>query len=197
MIGLSGLRVTGLVVTFYTALLAGANPVLAAAVPDAPRAGDMRKAVLHDQPVAVSSAPYFDLSGDARQLDAWKGRVSIVNFWATWCAPCRAEMPSLDALAAAYEGQVNVVAIATGRNPRPALDRFMTDAEITRLPVWLDPKSALAREMGVVGLPVTVILDADGQEIGRLTGEADWNSPDAHALIDALIAGQPQAPTAP
>jgi hypothetical protein len=81
-----------------------------------------------------------------------------------------------------------VIAIATGRNNPDSIDDFLAEAEITDLATWLDPKSKLAAAMNVPGLPVTVVLDRDGHEIARLLGGADWNSPDAHALIDALLA---------
>jgi thiol-disulfide isomerase/thioredoxin len=114
--------------------------------------------------------------------------VVVLNFWATWCAPCRAELPALDALAAEMAPDVAVLAVATGRNPPAAIDRFRAEAGIVNLPLLLDPKAALAREMGVIGLPVTVLLDRDGNEVARLIGEADWSGAEARAVLAHLAA---------
>jgi thiol-disulfide isomerase/thioredoxin len=127
------------------------------------------------------------LDGAAWSLAARRGRWVVVNFWATWCAPCRREMPALDALARERGGDdLAVLAIATGRNAPEAIAAFREEAGIATLATYTDPKSELARAMGVPGLPVTVILDRDGDEIARLLGDADWNAPEARALIDYL-----------
>lgn len=81
-----------------------------------------------------------------------------------------------------------VLTIATSRNPPPKMKAFFDDIGVTNLPLHRDPKSMLARQMGVLGLPVTVILNPEGQEVGRLTGDADWASDDARAVLDALMA---------
>jgi thiol-disulfide isomerase/thioredoxin len=129
------------------------------------------------------------LDGTEHRLSDWQGRVVVLNFWATWCAPCRVEMPMLDALQAEFGGpDFAVVPVATGRNAPEGIQRFYAEAGIRDLPVFLDPRQALAREMAVLGLPVTVILNRDGQEVGRLTGEADWHSDSARAIVAELIA---------
>jgi hypothetical protein len=83
---------------------------------------------------------------------------------------------------------VAVVTVATGRNPPAAVTRFFEEIGVESLPVLLDPKSALARQMGVLGLPLTVILNPEGQEIARLIGDAEWDGVNARAMLDALIA---------
>jgi hypothetical protein len=98
-------------------------------------------------------------------------------------------MPALEALETSLGGpDFAVVTVATGRNALPAIEKFFAETGVTRLPVLLDAKSGLARDMGVLGLPVSVLLDREGREVGRLTGEADWNAPEARALLAALIA---------
>ncbi|MFC7702939.1 TlpA disulfide reductase family protein [Plastorhodobacter daqingensis] len=173
----------------YTALALGANAAAAQESLQALRDGDMRKLSFHDMPRMVPDIALLD-AGDAEQrLSDYHGKIVVLNFWATWCAPCRHEMPSLDRLEAALGGpDLAVVPVATGRNPVPAIERFFTEAEVTRLPILRDPRSALSREMGVLGLPVTVILDRDGREVARLTGDADWDSASAKAILAALIA---------
>lgn len=168
----------------YTLALIGATPAAAdRAAAEAARAGDMRKLVIHAEPRAFPEAALVTLDDSPRSLAEWRGQWVVVNFWATWCAPCRHEMPSLDALAGS--GQP-VVTIATGRNPVPSIQRFWEETGITHLPALRDPGSALARQIGVIGLPVTVILNPEGQEVARLTGDADWSTPDAKAVLAAL-----------
>jgi len=98
-------------------------------------------------------------------------------------------MPSLDRLQAAMPG-IAVLPVATGRNSVEAIERFYGDAGIKTLPVLRDPKSELARNMGVMGLPVTVILNPDGKEVARLIGDAEWDSDSAKAVLAALVAGR-------
>lgn len=173
-----------LLAVLYTVALFGATPAAAdRAAAEAARAGDMRKLVIHAAPQPFPAAPLLMLDDSPRSLDEWRGQWVVVNFWATWCAPCRHEMPSLDALAAS--GQP-VVTIATGRNPVPSIQRFWAEAAIRHLPALRDPGSGLARQIGVIGLPVTVILNPEGQEVARLTGDADWSTPEAKAVLAAL-----------
>jgi thiol-disulfide isomerase/thioredoxin len=177
-------------VALYTALLPGANSALAdQTAAAAVLTGDMRKLVFHDQAKPVPAVGLTDRDDAARSLDEWKGKWVVVNFWATWCAPCRKEMPGLDRLAGAPEGSdMAVVTIATGRNPVPALDRFLTEIGALNLPVLRDPKSELARAMGILGLPVTVLLNPEGQEVARLIGDAEWDGDAARAMLAALTA---------
>ncbi|MEL6172673.1 MAG: TlpA disulfide reductase family protein, partial [Pseudomonadota bacterium] len=83
--------------------------------------------------------------------------------------------------------EFEVVTIATGRNPPPAMKKFFVEIEVENLPLHADPRMGLSREMGIFGLPVTIILDREGQEIARLQGDADWSSDEALTLLKALI----------
>ncbi|MDT0681713.1 TlpA disulfide reductase family protein [Roseicyclus sp. F158] len=130
------------------------------------------------------------LDGGTARLSDWSGRPVLLNFWATWCAPCREEMPSLAALAADPEsaGNVAVVTVASGRNAPPAVERFLSETGAGDLPVLLDADRILSRTAGVRQLPLTIILDGSGREIGRLSGIADWNGEDARALLSEVAA---------
>lgn len=172
----------------YAALSLGATAATAADL-EALKQGDMKKLVLIAAPQPVPDLPFTDATGAERRLSDWRGKVVLVNFWALWCPPCRAEMPALDRLQATLGGErFAVVTIATGRNGLPAIDRFFAETGVTHLPVLRDETQALSRAMGVLGLPVSVIVDAEGHEIGRLTGEAEWDGDSAQAILDALIA---------
>ncbi|WP_374430436.1 TlpA family protein disulfide reductase [Tabrizicola sp.] len=176
-----------LLVVLYTAFLIGANPAVADVA--ALRDGDMKKLALHDAPVTIPEAVLLDAEDGEHSLAEYKGKWVVLNFWATWCAPCRHEMPSLDRLQVAMPG-LAVVPVATGRNAVEGINRFFEEAKITSLPILRDPKSELARGMGVMGLPVTVILNPEGQEVARLIGDAEWDSDSAKAILSALMAGQ-------
>jgi thiol-disulfide isomerase/thioredoxin len=154
------------------------------------REGDMKKLNFHSEPKEVSQVAFTleDETGSATLAD-YQGKYVLLNFWATWCAPCRAEMPMLSALQDEFGGDdFEVLTLATGRNSPKGIEKFFADAGITNLPRHQDHKQALARQMGVLGLPVTIILNPEGQEIARLLGDAEWNSDSARAIVAALLA---------
>ena len=180
----------------YAALAAFANPAAAQVLDadgraeiEALKAGEMRKLVVHSEPAAVEQVVFTDEDGTEHVLAESDGKVRLVNFWATWCAPCRIEKPSLDALQREMGGaDFEVIAIATGRNDPVGIERFNEEVGVTTLATNLDPKSAVARAMNVPGLPVTIVLNREGQEIARLMGGADWESESARAIISTLVA---------
>lgn len=180
-----------LLALMYTALATGANPVLAA---DADiilplLEGDMKKLAVHEAPKATSAASFELADGvGTATLEDYQGRYVLLNFWATWCAPCRKEMPHLSELQNELGGEdFEVLTIATGRNSPEGIKKFFKDIGITNLPHHQDPKQALASQMGIFGLPITVLIDPKGREIARLRGDADWASDTAKNLIKALI----------
>ena len=155
------------------------------------KTGDMKKLVVHPGPQAVATAPYATATGDTATLAAYKGKVVLLNFWATWCAPCRKEMPMLSELQTELGGSdFEVITIATGKNDAAAMARFFAEIGISNLPLHTDAHSAVAREMGVLGLPATVLIARDGTEVARLLGDADWASDSAKSILKALIAAK-------
>jgi len=173
-----------------TAFLAFANAGHAGVVDwQAARDAGMPKLAEAAKPEPAPLIPFLDEAGAERTLADWKGKVLLVNFWATWCAPCREEMPSLEALQAELGGEdFAVLTIASGRNPPPAIDKFFAEIGVETLPKLRDDRMALARAMGVMGLPVTVLIDREGNEVARLIGDADWASEPAKAVVRQLTA---------
>ena len=176
----------------YTALLGLANTGHAdVAAAEAMREGDMRKLIFHSAPIPSSDVAFISEDGQDMTLADFEGKLVVLNFWATWCAPCRHEMPLLSALQEEMGGdQMEVVTIATGRNPLPGMQRFFEEIGVDNLPLHTDPRQSLARAMGVLGLPVTVILDPEGNEIARMQGDADWSSENAMAIMETLIGSE-------
>ncbi len=165
------------------------EPTASASAPLAapPAAAELRNLAFHSAPKPVPAIAYATPEGEG-QLSDFNGKIAVVNFWATWCPPCRKEMPSLDALAAGAQEDLAVVTIATSRTNAAQAAAFFDDIGATHLPRYTDTNGELARAMGVMGLPVTVILNRDGNEIARLSGEADWNSDTVKAVLAELIA---------
>ena len=129
--------------------------------------------------------------GQPTSLAAFKGKALLVNLWATWCVPCRKEMPALDALQRREGGsdfQVVAVNVDTARLDHPA--EFLKQNGITDLALYSDPTAdvlqALKRQGGLLGLPTTLLVDKNGCELGRMAGPAEWASPDGQAVIRAL-----------
>lgn len=173
----------------YTALACVAN-IATADVQSAAalREGDMRKLIFHSAPVAGSNVTFTGEDGAQMSLANYQGQHVVLNFWATWCAPCRHEMPQLSALQTSLGGDdLSVVTIATGRNPRPGMERFFNQIGVENLPLHTDARQNLARSFGVLGLPVTIILDPQGHEIARMQGDADWSSDNAVAILSTLL----------
>ena len=176
----------------YTGLVTLANPALAdLSAAEAMREGDMKKLVFHSEAQAAGTSDFTTFDGEPLSLANYSDKWVLLNFWATWCAPCRKEMPMLSELQTEFGGaEFEVVTVATGRNPPPAMKTFFEDIGVDNLPLYRDPKSKLAREMGVLGLPITVILNPEGQEVARMRGDADWASDNAKDILRTIL-GQP------
>lgn len=182
-----GLNVLAVGAALYMGLGASANAADIAALEDL-REGSMSKLVFHPEAVAVTETAFTDFDGAPLDLSDWQGKVVLLNFWATWCGPCRHEMPMLSDLQTEMGGDdFEVITLATGRNPAPSMTRFLDSIGVDNLPLHRDPKQAIARAMGVLGLPTTVILNRQGQEVARLQGDADWSSDSAKAILAAMI----------
>jgi thiol-disulfide isomerase/thioredoxin len=163
----------------------------AAASDRPPLAGDMKDFALADPPRAAPEVAFSDLEGKELTLADFRGKVVVLNLWATWCVPCIKEMPSLERLSARMKDRgVAVMSVSQDRGGARQVVPFLEKHGLAALPVYLDPKGAVLRAIGGRGLPTTLVIDRQGREIGRLEGDADWDGPHALALIEH-VAGKP------
>jgi thiol-disulfide isomerase/thioredoxin len=142
---------------------------------------------------------YTDLAfknadGKEMTLADFSGKALLVNFWASWCVPCREEMPALDAIATEYNSdkfQVVPINLDIGESGLGKAEEFLADGQFKNLPLYADNSFAaferLKREAVAVGLPATLLLDPEGCELAVLQGPAEWHSKDGKAVIEALI----------
>jgi len=129
-----------------------------------------------------------DATGATVKLSDYKGKVVLLNFWATWCGPCKVEMPTLAKLQAAYEGKpVEVMAVSID-TPEDAGKATLFIAQNSPLKFYIDREMKLPFKLKAPGTPTTVIYGKDGMEVGRVAGDANWTSPEAKALIDKALA---------
>ena len=129
------------------------------------------------------------MDGQPASLDSLRGRVVVLNLWATWCAPCREEMPSLDRLQARFADQpVSVVALSVDRAGPERVQAFLDEIGVRHLQVYRDPKAAATRSLKVPGLPSTFLIDRTGNEVGRVLGIATWDGPEAVEAVQRLLA---------
>ena len=146
-----------------------------------------------DPPMSLKAFSFNGPDGKPMTLADHKGKTVLLNLWATWCAPCRAEMPALDALQKEMGGdrfEVVAVNVDTGDDAKPK--KFLADIGVHTLGYYRDTTMGLfndAKQRGLaLGLPVTMLVDGEGCLIGHMNGPAEWASPDARKLIDAALA---------
>ncbi len=157
----------------------GANPL---------SKGEMAAFVFRKEPEPLPELTFTDGAGAQLSLKDWEGRVVLLNLWATWCAPCRKEMPALDRLQSELgSDRFEVVALSVDRGGAEASRRFLDQIAVGSLKLYVDPTARASVHLRAVGLPATLLIDARGREIGRLTGPAEWDSEDAKRLIRAAL----------
>jgi thiol-disulfide isomerase/thioredoxin len=128
------------------------------------------------------------VSGERIALSGFRGKVVVLNFWATWCTPCRREMPALDRLQKTLGGSdFEVIALSVDREGAKVVKPFYEEMGLKNLGLYLDPKWKAQRAFSITRFPTTVLIDKTGREVGRLEGPAEWMAPDARALIRYFI----------
>lgn len=145
-------------------------------------------------PTAAPAVDFTDETGAHGDLSRFKGKLTLLNLWATWCAPCIHEMPSLARLKAARDNdRFEVVTISQDLKGASAVDDFFAKNAIPGLPRYVDPKNTFSQVFRINAMPTTLLFDRDGNELGRLEGVAEWDGPDAQQLIDWYLA-HPSSP---
>jgi len=149
--------------------------------------GSMKGLITHATPKSLGNFSFIDADKKTHHLSDFKGKVVVVNIWATWCAPCRTEMPTLAALAQSSDSGIKVIALSADMDTD--FDKAKNFIETYRpLTLYQDP-NFLATTQGVLnisGMPTTLILNKQGQEVARFSGEANWNTPEVKALLQHL-----------
>jgi thiol-disulfide isomerase/thioredoxin len=147
-----------------------------------------RKFTIHEAPKPVAAIQFQDGQGQSRSLADFRGKVVLLNIWATWCVPCRKEMPALDRLKTALgDPDFEVATLSIDRGGMDVVRKFFAEVGIQELATYLDSSGKAMRELGVVGLPTTLIIDREGHEIGRLIGPAEWDAPDMIEFVSCVI----------
>ena len=156
--------------------------------------GDMAAFVVRSKPLPLPDFSFDGPGGEGQSATDLKGKVVLLNIWATWCVPCREEMPQLNALQAELGGPgFEVVAINIDKGGAEKAKAFLEETGAKDLALYADPTGKLFATLKVVGMPTTLLLNPQGNEMGRLVGPADWASPEAKALIEAAIAAEAES----
>jgi thiol-disulfide isomerase/thioredoxin len=152
------------------------------------KSDSMAAFVTKKTPEALPDITFNDGAGNAIKLSSFKGKTVLLNLWATWCAPCREEMPSLDRLQQALgSDKFEVVALSLDRAGLEASKKFLDDVKANALKLYVDATARQGLALKLVGMPTTILINAEGLEVGRLAGPAEWDSPEAKKLIEAAI----------
>ena len=154
--------------------------------------GAMAPLLVRPKPLDLPELSFEGPGGETKTLADFKGKIVLLNIWASWCVPCREEMPQLDTLQAELGAKdFEVVAVNIDRGGGDKAKKFLEEAGATHLAPYTDPSGRLFAAVKAVGMPTSLLIDRDGREIGRLVGPADWGSAEAKRLIEAAIGGSP------
>jgi thiol-disulfide isomerase/thioredoxin len=168
------------------------QPPAAAAPSSEPAPTGLYKLSFLDAPRRVPELRFVDGQDHALSLGDFRGRPIVLNIWATWCVPCREEMPALDRLQSGFDrSRLLVLPLSIDRQGVPVVRQFYQELHIKALGVYVDQSGRATSELATVGVPTTLLIDRDGREVGRKIGLAEWDSPEMVGLIRAHLGLQP------
>ena len=150
--------------------------------------GSLKNLIIHSKPKPVPEFVLLGVDNNSKTVKLRSDQVTVINFWATWCAPCREEMPSLNELTQSIGmDNFSVIVVAAGRNSEKVINEFFLKHKLSNLDSYKDPKGKISSALSILGLPTTIIVDQHSNEVARLVGGANWNSVPAIQLIKHLI----------
>ena len=184
-----GVALVGVAGAVYIIAQSSTKTAPVVATGPAPETPFAKKVSRPDQPTPAPDYVFYDAAGKPLKVADFKGKVVVLNTWATWCAPCKAEMPTLAKMAAAYAGKPVEVVVVSIDEPADAAKATLFIAQNAPLKFYADPAKKIVFRINAQGTPTTVIYGKDGLEQARVTGDADWTSAPARALVDKALAG--------
>jgi thiol-disulfide isomerase/thioredoxin len=138
-------------------------------------------------PAPAPEISFGDAAGNSLSLADFAGKIVLVNLWATWCGPCLREMPSLERLQQRFGDRITILAISEDRGGSKAVAPFVAKLGVKSVKIYLDPKSTVGRALKVEGLPTSFLIDRQGRILGRVDGEAEWDSPKMVGVIEPFL----------
>jgi thiol-disulfide isomerase/thioredoxin len=149
---------------------------------------EVNKFLFYENPQPIDNLAVSDINDNETDILYEDFNLLLINFWATWCSPCTKEMPSLNELQSKFEkNQLKIVTIATGRNNPNKIVNFFEEYNLSNLENYRDPKGKLALDLGVMGLPFSIIISREKKDIARLIGPIDWSKKEVEDLFLELI----------
>jgi thiol-disulfide isomerase/thioredoxin len=174
--------------TIVAALVVVASTLGSAAAPaDEPEKIKLGEFIPAAPPQPAPEISFTDMAGSMAGLSDFKGKFVVLNLWATWCQPCLREMPSLALLQARLGPALTVLAVSEDRGATVSVRPFLDKHGLDKLKVYLDPNSTASHAFGARGLPTSVVIDGDGQVLGKVEGAADWDSDEMRAVLAKLM----------
>lgn len=155
-------------------------------LPDRTKLGEF---VPSSQPYPAPAIPLADTSGQSVELSNLRGKLVLVNLWATWCEPCLREMPSLERLQSRLGERIAVLAVSEDRGGNKTVEPFIAKLGLKSVKIYIDPKSEVGHALGVRGLPTSFVIDREGKVRGRVEGAAEWDSPKILGVLEPLLSG--------
>jgi thiol-disulfide isomerase/thioredoxin len=155
-------------------------------MPDRTKLGEF---VPSSQPFVVPAISLTDLAGNIVELSDFRGKLILVNLWATWCEPCLREMPSLERLQSRLGDRIAVLAVSEDRGGSKSVEAFIARLGLKSVKVYVDPKSEVGHAFEVKGLPTSFLIDRQGKVLGRVEGAAEWDSPKILGVLEPLLSG--------
>lgn len=152
-------------------------------------AGPPKNFVFRDAPAPVPVLQFTGETDEPQTLAEFRGKIVLLNVWATWCLPCRKEMPTLDRLQAVLGGpDFEVIALSIDRGGPEAVKKFYAETGVQHLAIHVDATGKAGFALATMGLPTTLLIDREGQELGRLIGPAEWDTPDTVDFLRSIVA---------